>query len=264
LKDTEAVPSVTRRDLPPGGAMKMTPGLARILLAHLIEELMKRRVVEGSGSPNSFYEPGPVKVTADSLSYDLYHVTEKSKWNFRTNLVFKQLDYVSCAPVQIGFGINPPRQKEAFKLYARGMGLGFAWKSERSALRFSDAFNRLVYEAHFGSPDGLPAFGAAAKAWRERPESRPQPPDGWESHRVLAEQSIREKKFIDALVHYEAGLQAFPTWPEGWFNAALLYAELGEYVYAADRMRRYLELVPDAPDAKAAREKIIIWDEKAK
>ena len=57
---------------------------------------------------------------------------------------------------------------------------------------------------------------------------------------------------------------AFPPWAAGWFNAALLYGEFGEYEYAADRMKRYLLLVPDAPDAKAAREKMIVWEEKAK
>jgi hypothetical protein len=29
-------------------------------------------------------------------------------------------------------------------------------------------------------------------------------------------------------------------------------------------MRHYLVLMPDAPDAKAAREKVIIWEDKAK
>jgi len=36
------------------------------------------------------------------------------------------------------------------------------------------------------------------------------------------------------------------------------------YADATDRMKHYLELAPDAPDAKDAREQMIIWEDKAK
>ena len=85
-----------------------------------------------------------------------------------------------------------------------------------------------------------------------------------EKYRVLAEQAFRERDFPAAVENYEKGIAMYPAWAEGWFNAALLYGELGEYEYAAKRMKIYLSLMPDAADAKAAREKVIIWEEKAK
>lgn len=51
-------------------------------------------------------------------------------------------------------------------------------------------------------------------------------------------------------------------WPEGWFNLALLYAEVNDYEYAIHSMQRYLELVPDAFDAAAARNKMIVCQDK--
>ncbi len=53
-------------------------------------------------------------------------------------------------------------------------------------------------------------------------------------------------------------------WPAGWFNLAIIYAEQNNYAEATDRMKHYLELLPDAPDAKDAREQMIIWEDKAK
>ena len=44
---------------------------------------------------------------------------------------------------------------------------------------------------------------------------------------------------------------------------ALLYGETSEYALAADRMKHYLELMPNSPDAAAARDKIVIWEDKA-
>ena len=44
----------------------------------------------------------------------------------------------------------------------------------------------------------------------------------------------------------------------------MLYEALEDFASAADRMKNYLAFMPDASDARAAREKIIIWEDKAK
>lgn len=137
----------------------------------------------------------------------------------------------------------------------------FTWKEQRDAQRFCDAVNRLVYTAATVDADRHPAnFGETVSGFRAG--TRPVQSDEWNRRRVLAENGVREQQYWTALEHYEAGLREMPAWPEGWFNAALLYEALGEWTYAIDRMRKYLELMPDAPDVKAANEKIIIWTEK--
>ena len=81
-------------------------------------------------------------------------------------------------------------------------------------------------------------------------------------YRLLAENAVKENRFDSAVEEYEAGLEINPTWPEGHFNAALLYAELGYYPEAMHHMRAYLELTPEAPDAQQARDQVVIWEAK--
>ncbi len=104
-------------------------------------------------------------------------------------------------------------------------------------------------------------FQQKAAAWRALPV-KPALSENVRRERVLAENAFREKQLSSAVDHYEAGLKMNPLWPEGQFNAALLYAELEDYNKAVWHMRAYLELVPDAPDAEGARDQLIIWQDK--
>ena len=65
-------------------------------------------------------------------------------------------------------------------------------------------------------------------------------------------------------MHYRKGISVSDTWPEGWFNLALISSELKYYSEALDGMKHNLELVPDAPDAKQVRDQMIIWEDNAK
>lgn len=109
----------------------------------------------------------------------------------------------------------------------------------------------------------LEVFKEKAKAWRALP-AKPPLPESANRYRVLAEDAFKEKDFYKAIDYYNKGLEIYPLWPAGQFNAALICGELKLYTEAVGHMQRYLALVPDAKDAKAAREKIYIWEEKAK
>jgi len=106
-------------------------------------------------------------------------------------------------------------------------------------------------------------FQQRAATWRAL-AVKPPVSEEVRRRRLLAESAVSEKRFGEAVEQYEAGLEINPTWPEGHFNAALLCAELGYYSDAIHHMRAYLELTPDAPDAPAARDQIVIWQEKLK
>lgn len=137
------------------------------------------------------------------------------------------------------------------------------WPSEELAQKFADAFNRLVYGAHRGEIEQEEAtFSTAAAAWRTM---NPKPPLSPEADRewILAENAIKEKSLDSAVDHYEAALEIQPMWPTGWFDLAMIYGEQQDFPDAADAMKHYLELVPDAPDARQAREQMIIWQDKA-
>jgi len=112
-----------------------------------------------------------------------------------------------------------------------------------------------VAAAHFET------FRAHADTWRALAE-KPTMPDEAYKHKVLAEEAYRNRDLVKALFEYQQAIQIFPTWPEGQFNAALIAAELEYYRVAVQRMKEYLLLAPDAPDAQAAKDKIIIWQDK--
>jgi hypothetical protein len=107
----------------------------------------------------------------------------------------------------------------------------------------------------------LETFRAQADTWREL-AAKPKLPDDVYAHKVLAEEAYRNKDLMKALSEYQLGIKAFPTWPEGQFNAALIAAEMEYYRVAVQRMKEYLLLAPDAPDAQAAKDKIIVWQDK--
>ena len=106
-------------------------------------------------------------------------------------------------------------------------------------------------------------FQVKAKAWRAL-KTKPELPPDVRRYRLLAEDAIKHREFEKAVQYYEQGLEIDPLWPQGQYNVALLYGEMKEYRDAELHMKRYLELVPDAPDAQAARDQMMIWQSRMK
>jgi len=106
-------------------------------------------------------------------------------------------------------------------------------------------------------------FHKQAAAWCAL-ATKPPLPDAVRIRRIAAEDAIKNSNPTAALEYYEEGLDLYPTWPEGWFNAALIEGQLGAYDEAAEHMQAYLELLPNAADAQAARDQIDLWQLKAK
>lgn len=140
------------------------------------------------------------------------------------------------------------------------------WCGSRSeATLFTDALLTMKYylTGQILADDAVPfaRFQEEARAWRALPV-KPALPETVRRSKLLAEDAIKNRKFEEAVDHYEQGLQVAPLWPEGQFNAALIYGELEIYGQAVLHMKRYLELNPDAPDAPAARDQVMIWQAK--
>jgi hypothetical protein len=142
----------------------------------------------------------------------------------------------------------------------------FMWASDADAQAVADAMNFLRAYARGdwqASESPSPDFSQKASVWRAL-TPRPPLPEEVRQHRLIAENAVRQKDFDTAVDEYEAGLAAYPVWPEGHFNAALLSAEMGYYPEAIGHMRCYVELVPAAADAQAARDQIVIWQAQRK
>lgn len=278
-----ATPSVKKGDPPPGNAMALSIPRARAMLI----EALKRRYVGAMKycsriimvkACETFVLSQAVDVRVSAASLDLSApytdklpgVPEASR-DGRASLSFKTgVDYVQAyrlgpypggdskvewhpSPLyNVGYLPNAERSPVFWEI--------LEWSDEADAQSFADAFNRLLYAA--SRNEELTVFRAAAQAWRENPVKPPLCPEA-DRHRILAENAIKEKNMSDAVAHFESALEIQPMWPPGWFNLALIYAEQNDYADATDRMKHYLELVPDAPDAKDAREQMVIWEDKA-
>jgi hypothetical protein len=138
---------------------------------------------------------------------------------------------------------------------------------------FYAALSRLTEAAHAGrlcdctrylidTKTTLDAFTQQTAAWRAL-AAKPALSDDVIKKRLLAEDAIEHKNFQRAAGYYEAGVALDPTWAQGWYNAALIYGEQQDYFDAAFDMKHYLILLPDAPDAAAAKEKLLLWEAKA-
>jgi hypothetical protein len=146
----------------------------------------------------------------------------------------------------------------------------FGKGNDEVAERFFKALSHLAAAAHAGqTPDctidpkaELDIFIRKAAAWRAL-TTKPVLSDEVTKKRLLAEDAIQERDLGAAVDDYKAGVDIDSTWAQGWYNAALICAELKNYSDAAFYMKHYLILQPDAPDAAAAKEKVLLWEAKA-
>lgn len=138
--------------------------------------------------------------------------------------------------------------------------------------RQSDDTIRTIADAFYVLRHSAPASGLAmddaqfAEVVRRYKEANPKPdfPEDARRLRVQAEGALRDKEFEEASKLYESALALVPWWPEGYFNRALVLGELGDFDLATASMRRYLELVPNAANARDAQDLIYEWERKAR
>lgn len=134
-----------------------------------------------------------------------------------------------------------------------------------AAINFVDALLTLQKAALAPDPEevSFAAFATNAKTWLAT-APRPEMSEDARTYKLLAEDAFKRSDFEAALDAYIRALEKHPMWPSGHYNAALLAAEAEDYDLAAHHMRRYLVLSPDAEDASAAKDKLLLWQYKAK
>ena len=102
-------------------------------------------------------------------------------------------------------------------------------------------------------------FDAVATNYRAA-NPKPVPGEDVRRHSVQAENAVRNKDLIAAARAYGEALKLAPWWPQGRYNRALIMGELGFHPEAIQEMQRYLALVPDAPNARQAQDRIYGWE----
>jgi tetratricopeptide (TPR) repeat protein len=139
--------------------------------------------------------------------------------------------------------------------------VSFYFYSFESARQFAEDIYHL--QQHFINYSKMLAeFQILATASKERVE-KPEMTEDQRKYIVQANALNNEKKYSEALDYFEKALKVNATsYPPAYYNMALIASLEGRYKYAIFNMKKYLILVPDAPDARAAQDKIYEWELK--
>jgi hypothetical protein len=92
---------------------------------------------------------------------------------------------------------------------------------------------------------------------------KPQLPEDARRFAVQAQGAISDNDFTTAADYFQKALDVAPWWPEGHYQRAILLSGADDYGGAIAEMKRYLMLAPNAPNARAAQDKIYDWERKA-
>ena len=187
--------------------------------------------------------------------------------------VKKAVQLVTVLPASIVVSFSPggrftyPAWKVSYTDYVQMneyFWLSSSW-SQTDAENTARALKVLVLDARRVLDEILAAnlerFKQTCRDWRAL-EEKPPLPEAAMHHKMLAESAYREMDRDKAIDEYLDALKNYSCWPDGQLKLANLLGDTGWYTGAVAHMRYYLELVPDAPDAQSARDKIALWQDK--
>lgn len=94
--------------------------------------------------------------------------------------------------------------------------------------------------------------------------SKPELPEEARRYAVQGLAFAEAKQYQEAAAAFSKVNKMCPWYPQAFFNRAIVLAMMERYADAMSAMNTYLEIVPDAPDARAARDQIYKWEALAK
>jgi tetratricopeptide (TPR) repeat protein len=94
----------------------------------------------------------------------------------------------------------------------------------------------------------------------KRDPSLAELPEEARKHALRGDVLINDGRFGEALTEYAAAVKLAPFNPPLHFNTALIHGQLKAYREAVKSMNVYLQLLPDAPNARAAKDEIYKWE----
>lgn len=116
---------------------------------------------------------------------------------------------------------------------------------------------KIEFDLNYG-PVAEEKFKQAADQYLNMQE-KPKLPDDIEIYSIQATTAIGNKNFKTAVDIYNKALQLTPWWAAGYYNRALVLAELNANDAAIADMKHYLYLRPDAANATVVKRKIAEW-----
>jgi len=85
-------------------------------------------------------------------------------------------------------------------------------------------------------------------------------PEEARKHVLRGEMLVKEGNLKKAAEEFKQAIGIAPYAARLYYNSALIHAQLKKYPEAIRQMKTYLQAVPNAPDARAAKDEIIKWE----
>lgn len=156
---------------------------------------------------------------------------------------------------------RPMAMRPTFILFKCGGQELKVWDTAAESETLAHAWRTMAAGIPKESPLIAATFDGLASSYRADPAAYVMSEET-RALKVQAETYVREKKPFFAVQRFREALTLSPWWPQGRFNLALIYGELELHSMAIAQMEKYLKLVPDAPNARAAQDKIYAWRAK--
>ncbi len=118
-----------------------------------------------------------------------------------------------------------------------------------------------AYGTAVTSDQSLAAIQAVAQLVRKQ-SVKPKLPEEARRYWAQAASFVETKRYGEAITLYDQVLERAPWWAEAHFNRALVLATQDRYQEAMTSMQQFLILAPNAPEARAAQDKIYQWELK--
>ena len=199
---------------------------------------------KAAGSPRYIPKEIEIEFTQESVSFN----TSKNKrytYLFNNIQEIKVLEYSYLGKV---YEIELPNLTVYWKI-----------KDLEFAKRFADDLVYFQNMKQFVSVKDVEDFDIVAARYRALKE-KPPVTEEERKYIVQANAQTQLKNYKQAIELYEKAIKINVTNPMAYNNEALLLVMVGRYDAAINCMKKYLKLVPEAADARAAQDKIYEWE----
>ena len=180
------------------------------------------------------------------------------------------LSDVLPASIAIAYSPSPnaytePAWKVAYSNFQDGHDYYWLWSgwSQQDAQQMADALRVLVLEARRHVDAELATryqkFLGLCGTYLSSKTTAPVPEEA-RQHQLLSQDAASRGDNDRALDESDKAVDAAPCWAQARYQAAQLEAQVGYYPIAVQNLKKYLLLYPDAPNAQAARDQILIWN----